>query len=166
MHRLDVAPGHASPRTGRSVASTMAALVVVAIVGGGCALSPISEEAPPTAAPPSVLPSASPAPSFIRPTPTARPTFMAYVVVAGDTLTSIARQFATTPESIAFWNRATYPSLDPDSRDYEPDRIRIGWTLLLIPDVEVSEEEMLAETPGPSAPPSASPDPSVSPAAS
>jgi hypothetical protein len=76
----------------------------------------------------------TPTPSFVRPTPLPEPTFLAYVVKTGDTLTSIARTFSTTPLSIAYWNRASYPSLDPDSPGYAPDRIAIGWTLLLVPD--------------------------------
>ena len=83
----------------------------------------------------------SPTPSFIRPTPTPHPTFLAYTVRPGDTLLSIARAHRTTGRSIAFWNRTTYPSLDPDSPDYEPDRIEAGWVLLLVPDVEVDPEE-------------------------
>ena len=91
----------------------------------------------------------TPSPSFIRPTPTPLPTFFAYTVQAGDTLSSIARTFATTPRSIAFWNRDAYPSLDPDAEDYEPNRITIGWTLLIQPGVEVDEMEL--PTPAPSA---------------
>jgi hypothetical protein len=93
----------------------------------------------PTAAPPSDLP--SPRSTFIRPTPTPRPTFFAYVVKAGDTLTSIARSHGTTARSIAFWNRTAHPSLDPDAPEYEPDRIEAGWILLLVPDSEVDPEE-------------------------
>lgn len=124
-------------------------------------IDPASTPAP-TAVPTPIVP--DPSPSFVRPTPTPRPTFLAYVVEAGDTLTAIARRFATTPQSIAFWNRSSYPSLDPDSSAYEPDRIRVGWTLLLIPDVEVSEEEMLAEPPSPSPLGSAAPAAGASPA--
>ncbi len=81
-------------------------------------------------------------PSFIRPTPTALPTFRTYVVKRGDTLTSIALVHGTTARSIAFWNRAAYPSLDPDSPDYSPNRIEAGWVLLLIPDVELDPEDL------------------------
>ena len=80
-------------------------------------------------------------PSFVRPTPTPEPSPTSYTVGAGDTLTSIARRFATTARSIAFWNRARYPSLDPESGDYAPDRIEIGWTLTIIPGVVVDETE-------------------------
>lgn len=81
-------------------------------------------------------------PSFVRPTPTPLPTFLVYTVRPGDTLTSIARTFHTTPRSIAFWNRTTYPSLDPDSPQYAPDSIKAGWNLMLVPDVELDPEDL------------------------
>ena len=90
-------------------------------------------------------------PSFVRPTPTAQPTFFAYVVKRGDTLTSIARAQRTTARSIAFWNRVQHPSLDPDSPSYAPNRIEVGWILLLVPDLELDPEELEPEpTPAPS----------------
>jgi hypothetical protein len=51
----------------------------------------------------------------------------------GDTLTSIARRFHTDARSIGYWNRATYPSLDPESAHYRPDAIKLGWVLKLLP---------------------------------
>lgn len=105
-------------------------------------------------------PSASP--SFVRPTPNPSPTFLVYEVRAGDSLTSIARLFGTTGRSIAYWNRDRYPSLDPDSETYEPDRIVVGWTLLLIPTEVVAEDELPDPTPSPSPTPSASPAPGAS----
>ena len=41
---------------------------------------------------------------------------------------AIARRYRTTGRSIAYWNRDTYPSLDPDSKDLlaEQDRDRLG----------------------------------------
>jgi nucleoid-associated protein YgaU len=85
-------------------------------------------------------------PSFTRPTPTPLPTFLAYTVRPGDTLTSIATRFETTARSIAFWNRALHPSLDPDSPIYQPDRIAAGWTLLLVPGVELDPEDLPEES--------------------
>jgi LysM domain len=96
----------------------------------------------------------TPSPSFVRPTPTPMPTFMTYMVKAGDSLNTIAHRFGTKARSIAFWNRATYPTLDPESSKYAPNSIRIGWTLVLIPNV-VFDENALSE-------PSASPVPSAS----
>jgi LysM domain len=88
-------------------------------------------------------PTPSARPSFVRPTPTPQPTFLAYVVRPGDTLTSIARAHATTAQSIAFWNREAYPSLDPDAPEYEPDRIEAGWVLRLVPGLEVDPDDFL-----------------------
>jgi spore germination protein YaaH len=90
------------------------------------------------------------------------PTFLTYIVATGDTLSSIARRFETTVDSIAAWNRDTYPSLDPASEGYAPDRIAVGWTLVLIPGVELDISELpersATPAPSPSVPtPSASP---------
>ena len=65
----------------------------------------------------------------------------------GDTLASIAAAYDTTPRSIAFWNRVTYPTLDPQSAAYAPDRIAVGWTLRIWPGTEVDEANL---PPGPS----------------
>jgi LysM domain-containing protein len=86
-------------------------------------------------------------PSLRYPTPTPLPTFLVYTVRSGDTLTSIAREHATTTRSIAFWNRGRYPSLDPDSPRYSPNRIEVGWQLLLIPDVELDPEDLPEPSP-------------------
>jgi Tfp pilus assembly protein FimV len=91
----------------------------------------------------------SPSLTFSRPTATPLPTFFAYRVRTGDTLTSIARQFETTPQSLGYWNRDAYPSLDPDSPTYDPNTIRVGWTLRVIPGGEVDEQEL---TPPPAMP--------------
>ena len=90
------------------------------------------------------------------PSPTPQPTFLAYLVAAGDSLTTIARRFRTSGRSIAYWNRAIHPSLDPDAATYEPDHVAIGWTLLLIPGNEVDPEDL------PPPPPGASPGPTAS----
>jgi len=119
------------------------------------AVAPTRTEAP-TPAPTPTGP--TPTPSFIRPTLTPEPSFFVYVVIRGDTLSSIGRRFETSTQSLAFWNRATYPSLDPDSATFAPDRIKIGWRLRLHPGVEVDPEDLLEPSPslgrGPSAPPS------------
>jgi hypothetical protein len=69
--------------------------------------------------------------------------------------------FRTTARSIAFWNRANHPSLDPDSPSYAPDRIQAGWNLFLVPDVELDPEDLqeLASV-APSAPSPTTPSPS------
>ncbi len=101
----------------------------------------------PIVAPASATAGPSPTISFGRPTATPLPSFFAYRVRTGDTLTSIARQFRTTARSIGYWNRDTYPALDPDSSAYDPNTIRVGWTLQIIPGAEVDEQEL---TPRPS----------------
>ena len=78
--------------------------------------------------------------TFARPTPSPGPTFRTYEVKPGDTLTSIARRFRTDERSIAWWNRGFYPSLDPESRDYDPNTIRVGWMLVVLPDITVDDE--------------------------
>jgi hypothetical protein len=133
------------------------ALAVVALIG--CVPTPLGRATPspassapgatgspaPTVAPSVAAPTGSP--SFVRPTPRPSPTFLAYEVRAGDTLTSIARQFGTTARSIAYWNRSRYPSLDPDSATYQPGLIKVGWMLLLIPTAVVDEDELPEATP-------------------
>jgi hypothetical protein len=84
----------------------------------------------------------TPTPSFVRPTPTPQPTFLVYTVVSGDSLEKIAKHFGTTGRSIAYWNRATYASLDPDSGSYRPDYLKLGWMLRVIPHVEVDPENL------------------------
>jgi LysM repeat protein len=100
----------------------------------------------------------TPSPSYVRPTPTPQPSFFVYTVVSGDSLDKIAKHFGTTGKSIAYWNRLTYPSLDPDSGQYKPNYIKVGWKLQLIPNAQVDPENL----PGTGTPdPSAEPDPVV-----
>jgi hypothetical protein len=102
----------------------------------------------------------TPIPSFVRPTPTPAPTFMTYVVKSGDNLNTIAHRYGTTARSIAFWNRGWYPSLDPEAAGYRPDVVRIGWTLVLIPNVKFDEQTLPEPTPNPTDPSEAEPSPS------
>ena len=83
----------------------------------------------------------TPEPTFTRPTPSPEPSFTSHVVRSGDTLTSIATRFRTTARSIAWWNRGTYPSLDPESPGYRPNSIRPGWVLILMPGTTVDETD-------------------------
>lgn len=142
---------------------TLAQALALALALAATACVPPTGEASSSASvsPTVPAPSASAVPSFIRPTPNPSPTFLVYEVQAGDSLTSIARLFGTTARSIAYWNRARYPSLDPDSSTYEPDRIEVGWTLQLIPTEVVDEDELSDPTPTPSPTPD-SPAPSAS----
>ena len=104
----------------------------------------------PTAVGPSV------APTFSRPTPSPGPTFLTYRVRSGDTLNSIAKHFRTTGRSIAWWNRGAYPSLDPQSPDYQPNTIRVGWVLVVMPGTVVDDANPPTPSPGPTGSPSAS----------
>ncbi len=101
------------------------------------AASQVASVAPADASPSASLP-------FIRPTPTPAPTFLVYTVVRGDSLGTIAKRFGTTARSIAFWNRETHPTLDPEGTDYRPNVLQVGWTLVLIPNA-VFDEQTLPE---------------------
>jgi peptidoglycan/xylan/chitin deacetylase (PgdA/CDA1 family) len=98
----------------------------------------------------------APLPSFVRPTPSPNPTFTTYVVRTGDSLNSIAKQFGTTAPSVAWWNRGTYPSLDPESNAYDPNRLEVGWRLVLIPNTVVDDNNPPTPSPGPSTSPAPS----------
>jgi hypothetical protein len=124
-------------------------IVLTAVAAAGCLPSGTrgegtgpfgsGESGPPA---PSTSPASAPRPTLGRPTPTPEPTFLAYVVKKGDSLNSIAHKFKTTARSVAFWNRATYPSLDPESAKYRPDLLKLGWTLLVRPNDVVDEQEL------------------------
>jgi len=134
-------------------------VAILTIVGAGCGLGdlptrpPVETPSPsPTASPlptPSPLPTASP-----TPTPIPAPTPLIYVVKPGDSLLTLAKRFKTTGRSIAYWNRATYPSLDPESPKYNPNRIEIGWKLTITPGVTIDQ-------PPDASPGSPSPEPTV-----
>ena len=57
-------------------------------------------------------------------------------MVHNDTLVQIARRFKTSGRSIAYWNRAKYPSLDPESAAYRPNLLQAGWVLQIMPGQE------------------------------
>ncbi len=143
----------------RRASSLLLVAGLVACLVAACVPDPAARTTPSpgvaTAVPtPVVTPAGpTPTPSFVRPTPTPQPTFFVYTVVSGDTLVGIARKFGTSGRSIAYWNRVTYPSLDPDSARYKPDRLDIGWMLRLIPNREVDPENLPPgpdDTPAPS----------------
>ena len=161
-----------APRA-RPTSALAISFLLVALVVGACSPGPNGTLPPPSSEPsaaPSPTHAASPSPSgtavagspspsgspsFVLPTPTPAPTFLTYVVVSGDSLLSIAARYKTSGRSIAFWNRAKYPSLDPDSPNYKPNHLEIGWKLNLIPGVTLDDQ-------GPLPTPRASPFPSVS----
>ncbi|HYN68797.1 MAG TPA: polysaccharide deacetylase family protein [Candidatus Eisenbacteria bacterium] len=141
----------ASPWLAWLLAAVVVAIVTVQLLpgllnipGGG----PTPVPSPGASAGPSI----STEPSFGRPTASPQPTFSSYVVRVGDSLTSIARAFSTTPRSIAWWNRGTYPTLDPTSEVYDPNRIEPGWTLVLIPGVTVDDASPPTASPAPATP--------------
>ncbi|HET9853067.1 MAG TPA: LysM peptidoglycan-binding domain-containing protein [Candidatus Limnocylindrales bacterium] len=116
------------------VLAVAAALLLPGILsGGGIVATPTAgvAQASPTGP--------APSPTFARPTPSPQPTFLSHVVRSGDTLNSIAREFRTTARSIAWWNRGAYPSLDPESGGYDPNRLEVGWRLRVLPDTVVDE---------------------------
>jgi|SRR3990172_10209088 len=130
-------------RVRRRFVMTIAAALVLAACDVG--LPDISRPPVPTVSPspspsPSPTPTPSPSPSP-TPTPSPVPTPVIHVVVAGDTLSAIARRYKTTALSIAYWNRQAYPSLDPASAKYEPNRIEIGWRLSLFPGTEFAPSD-------------------------
>jgi LysM domain-containing protein len=126
-----------------------ASLVLSVVLVAACVPPPANRPSPtppgptPVATPtPTPTPAGpTPTPSFIRPTPTPLPTFLSYTVKAGDSLEGIADAHQTTGRSIAFWSRGLHPSLNPDSPDYRPNHIEVGWVLLLIPNTEVDPED-------------------------
>jgi hypothetical protein len=142
------------PRTGLPAIVQLLAVAVLLIA---CVPDPTNRPsssdgaAAATPTPIPTLAGPTPSPSFVRPTPTPQPTFMTYTVVTGDSLDKIAKRFGTTGRSIAYWNRATYPSLDPESSAYRPNYLRLGWILVLIPHMVVDPENL------PSLPPAARP---------
>ena len=107
---------------------------------------------PSTLAPSPTLFGPTPARTFARPTPSPAPSFLNYRVQSGDSLNRIAKKFRTTARSIAWWNRGTYPSLDPESPNYDPGTIRVGWVLIVLPDTVVDEENPPTPSPGPETP--------------
>lgn len=133
-------------------------LLAGSLLLGGCVPARIGQSGPSgssgqtgvTASPTPIATPAGPpsTPSFIRPTPTPEPTYFLYAVKSGDSLASIARRFGTSARSIAYWSRATYPSLDPDSADYRPDYLVVGWRLSLVPNKDVDPENLPDPPPG------------------
>lgn len=149
----------------------LAPAILLSVVAVACVPTPANRLGPtpdgsggiasePTPIPTPAGPTATP--SFVRPTPTPGSTFALYTVKTGDTLVGIARRFRTTGQSIAYWNRVTYPSLDPDSPKYRPDRLEVGWVLQILPNQEVDPEALPSVSPRPTPrptppPPSAEP---------
>jgi peptidoglycan/xylan/chitin deacetylase (PgdA/CDA1 family) len=84
-----------------------------------------------------------------------------HTVQAGDTLYRIAAAYETSWQSLVFWNKDSFASLNPDDPSYDPGRIEIGWVLLLQPGVVVAYEPGPGATPQPSSAPTTAPSPSL-----
>ena len=142
------------------IAAVFAVILFLPGILGSVAAGPSATPGATSTPAPTPTPTAA-LPSFVRPTPSPNPTFMTYVVRTGDTLNSIVRQFGTTARSIAWWNRGTYPSLDPESDKYDPNRLEVGWRLVLIPNTVVDDNNPPTPSPGPSASPAPGGSPSA-----
>jgi LysM repeat protein len=151
-------------RTRRPTSGSLAlvSLIVALVVLAGCVPDPANRGSAAGTDTAAITPEPTPAgptptPSYVRPTPTPLPTFFVYTVRSGDTLSRIARLYGTDGRSIAYWNRLAYPSLDPDSDQYKPNYIAVGWNLQLIPNTVVDPEAL------PPGPPTPTPDPTEDP---
>jgi len=128
----------------------VSAWLAVAVVAG-CLPTTVrptpSTDASASAVPATALPAPTRSPGAAPPTPTPGPTFVVHTVRPGETLLAIARRYGTSGRSVAYWNRDRYPSLDPDSAAYEPDRIEVGWALRVLPNEEYVPPEDTPEPP-------------------
>jgi hypothetical protein len=119
--------------TRRSLGATLALIALAASLGGCLQMANHPTPTPPATPVPTAPPPPTPTPTPGPPTPTPAPTFTTYTVRSGDNLTTIARRYHTTARSVAFWNRDTYPSLDPESSRYAPNNLQVGWVLRVLP---------------------------------
>jgi peptidoglycan/xylan/chitin deacetylase (PgdA/CDA1 family) len=104
-------------------------------------------------APEASSPNASPIQTVAPPTeattePTPSGTVTTYVVVGGDTLSSIARRFATSVAQLQAWNAVRYPTLVTD-----PGTLHAGWELIVAGQAGVTPLPSATPGSGPSAPP-------------
>ncbi|HEX5239944.1 MAG TPA: polysaccharide deacetylase family protein [Candidatus Limnocylindrales bacterium] len=155
-----------SPLVTLALAAVLLALATAALVPSLLSTpgsSPIAAASPSGRASPSPTP--TPGLTLAYPTPSPEPTFLSYTVRVGDTLSSIARTYSTTARSLSWWNRGTYPSLDPESSGYDPNSIKPGWSLVLLPGTTVDENNPPSPSPAPPtvAPTGATPLPSLGP---
>ncbi len=153
-------------------------LVLAALLVGGCfgaATTPSATRAPsptesaeesatvrPTPGPtprhtPSQAGAATPTPraASARPTPTPTPAsgFVLYTVATGDTLSLIATRYNTSWQSLVYWNQDRHPTLDPAQSGYDPNRVEVGWQLVVWPGVVVDYSPPLQTlTPRPATP--------------
>ena len=147
-----------------------APIAFVAIIGlvlalaGACEL--VAEPPAPATPSPTATATVRATPVLTELQPTPEPSFLIYQVRPNDKLAAIAKRFKTTVDSIGYWNRGRYATLDPDSAAYRPDSIKIGWLLRIHPG-QTTDGDYQDPSPSPKASPSpgASPSPSASPSA-
>jgi peptidoglycan/xylan/chitin deacetylase (PgdA/CDA1 family) len=164
------------------VQRVMSGVTLLAVLGalvGGCLWAGTSPSASPSASPSLVpsptqpanlqpsptqsqtdTPTATPLPTqepTVEPTPA--PTSITYTVARGDTLSLIAGRYDTTWQSVLYWNRERYPSLNPAHASYDPNHLEIGWSLIIWPGVTVAYDPppTPTATPGPTPPPGSGP---------
>ena len=143
-----------APAPRRRAALLCAALVILAACAGPSpSPSAPGPSSPSVPANPSVLPSADPS---VQP-PSASLDGATYVVVAGDTLYSIARAWNTTVAQLQAWNADRYPSLGTN-----PDDLEAGWVLIVGGDPSATPAGTPAATPRPSTTPAPTAVPPVS----
>ena len=165
---------NASRQPVRALVTLVCVAFVVMVVGcttPGTTPSPTEASAAPstsvTPAPtstPTATPAATPSPTSPPspsptppPPPTATPGYLVYTVVGGDALSLIAARFDTTWQSLVYWNRERYPGLDPAQPGYNPNRIEVGWQLVVWPGFVVAYNQPLPTPTPPSTPPPTAP---------
>lgn len=144
----------------------------------GSCIAPATTPSPTTASPapspsptlsPSLVPSTPDSPTpppnsqpspAVSATPSATPGSVAYAALRGDSLSLIAARFGTTWQSLVYWNRDRYPSLDPAQSGHDPNRLEVGWQLIVWPGGGVAYNPPLpTPTLRPPPPPSPTPTP-------
>jgi peptidoglycan/xylan/chitin deacetylase (PgdA/CDA1 family) len=83
-----------------------------------------------------------------QPGPSATGAVTRYTVAPGDTLSSIARRFATTVSQLQAWNVDHYPTLATD-----PGFLQAGWELVVADGAGVTPLPAPSSTPRPTSPP-------------
>ena len=135
-----VRPATPTPdRSRRRPSALLALLLTAVVVAAGCGgtsdaserpdpSGPVSGDASPTATPrrgpPTRAPSGRPSAGA-----SAAPSFETYEIQGGDTLQRIADRLETTWQSLVFWNKDQFDTLNPASGSYDPGQIQAGWRL-------------------------------------
>jgi hypothetical protein len=111
--------------------SVSLAVILLLTLGAGCDIGADGSASPGASGTPVVTPVATP--KLTVPVPTPEPTFLIYQVRPNDALEALAKRFRTSVDSIGYWNRERYATLDPDSSHYAPSSIQVGWLLRIHP---------------------------------